>query len=95
MKQKVRIIAFLELLFAVDKDDRSLKFERIAAATLVDKNDVEFTAKKTDIKLIPKSSLYIPVYWNARSIGNKQHRIERKNIQDDVLPQNIIHHKRI
>lgn len=30
LKQKVRIINFLELLFEVDKDDRSLKFDRIA-----------------------------------------------------------------
>ena len=31
LKQKVRIISFLELLFEVDKDDRSLKFDRIAS----------------------------------------------------------------
>lgn len=30
LEQKVRIIAFLELLFAVNKDDRSLSFDRIA-----------------------------------------------------------------
>jgi hypothetical protein len=30
LKQKVRIIAFLEFLFEVEKDDRSLSFERIA-----------------------------------------------------------------
>ena len=29
---KVKIINFLELLFAVDKDDRSLRFDRIASS---------------------------------------------------------------
>jgi 26S proteasome regulatory subunit N9 len=42
----VRIIAFLELLFAVDKDDRSLKFDRIAHHCQVDKNDVELLLMK-------------------------------------------------
>jgi len=31
LDQKVKIIAFLELLFEVDKDERSLSFDRISA----------------------------------------------------------------
>jgi 26S proteasome regulatory subunit N9 len=42
----VRIISFLELLFEVEKDDRSLKFDRIAAHCKVDKNDVELLLMK-------------------------------------------------
>lgn len=42
----MRIIAFLELLFAVNKDDRSLTFERIAGVCLIDKTDVEFLVMK-------------------------------------------------
>lgn len=42
----MRIISFLELLFEVEKDDRSLKFDRIAAHCKVDKNDVELLLMK-------------------------------------------------
>ena len=46
LKQKVRIIAFLELLFAVDKDDRSLSFERISQHCVIEKGDVELLVMK-------------------------------------------------
>jgi 26S proteasome regulatory subunit N9 len=46
LQQKVRIIAFLELLFEVDKDDRSLKFDRIAHHCKLDKGDVELMLMK-------------------------------------------------
>ena len=46
MTQKVRIISFLELLFEVDKDDRSLKFDRIAQHCSIDKSDVELMLMK-------------------------------------------------
>jgi 26S proteasome regulatory subunit N9 len=46
LQQKVRIIAFLELLFEVDKDDSSLKFDRIAHHCRLDKNDVELLLMK-------------------------------------------------
>lgn len=42
----MRIISFLELLFEVDKDDRSLKFDRIARHCQLDKNDVEMLLMK-------------------------------------------------
>jgi 26S proteasome regulatory subunit N9 len=46
LQQKVRIISFLELLFEVDKDDRSLKFDRIAQHCKLDKGDVELLLMK-------------------------------------------------
>jgi 26S proteasome regulatory subunit N9 len=46
LAQKVRIISFLELLFEVDKDDRSLKFDRIAKHCHLDKSDVELLLMK-------------------------------------------------
>ena len=46
LKQKVRIIAFLEVLFAVNKDERSLSFEKIAYHCKIDKNDVELLVMK-------------------------------------------------
>ena len=46
LEQKVRIISFLELLFAVNKDDRSLTFDRIAAHCQIEKIDVELLVMK-------------------------------------------------
>lgn len=46
LKQKVRIIAFLELLFEVDKDDRSLSFDRISSHCKIEKIDVELLVMK-------------------------------------------------
>ena len=42
----MRIIAFLELLFEVNKDDRSLSFDRIAAHCNIGKDDVELLVMK-------------------------------------------------
>lgn len=36
----------MELLFEVDKDDRSLKFDRISTYSQIDKNDVELLLMK-------------------------------------------------
>lgn len=46
LSKKVRIIAFLELVFACDKDDRSLTFERLAATCQVKAIDVEMLLMK-------------------------------------------------
>ena len=43
---KVKIINFLELLFACDKDDRSLRFERVAQSCQIQVNEVEFLVMK-------------------------------------------------
>jgi 26S proteasome regulatory subunit N9 len=46
LKQKVRIISFLELLFEVDKDERSLGFARIAEHCQIAQDDVELMLMK-------------------------------------------------
>ena len=46
LHKKVRIIAFLELVFACDKDDRSLSFDRLAQTCQVGPNDVEMLLMK-------------------------------------------------
>ena len=46
LQQKVRIISFLELLFEVEKDDRSIKFDRIARHCHLEKGDVELLLMK-------------------------------------------------
>lgn len=46
LNKKVRIIAFLELVFACDKDDRSLTFERLGKVCSVRPSDVEMLLMK-------------------------------------------------
>lgn len=46
LQQKVRIISFLELLFEVDKNERSLSFSRIAQHCHLDVADVEMLLMK-------------------------------------------------
>ena len=49
LKLKVRIISFLEYVFTVDKDDRSLSFERISRHCQIDIIDVELLVMKSMI----------------------------------------------
>lgn len=46
LDQKVRILAFLELLFTCGKDERCLTFEQIAGKCLVQPNEVEMLVMK-------------------------------------------------
>lgn len=57
LEQKVRIIAFLELLFQVNKDDRSLSFDRIAQHCHIEKVDVELLLMKSMALGLVKGSI--------------------------------------
>lgn len=46
LEQKVRIIAFLEMIFECGKDERSITFEKIAKICQVDLVDVELLVMK-------------------------------------------------
>ena len=46
LEQKVRIIAFLEMVFTLNKDERSIPFSKIAQTCMVDEQDVEFLVMK-------------------------------------------------
>jgi 26S proteasome regulatory subunit N9 len=46
LEQKVRIIAFLEMIFECAKNERSIPFSKIAAHCLVEESDVEFLVMK-------------------------------------------------
>lgn len=46
LEQKVRIIAFLELIFELGKDERSISFEKISKECQVDQIDVELLVMK-------------------------------------------------
>lgn len=54
---KVKIIAFLELLFEVDKDERSLKFDRIASHCHIQHNEVELLVMKAMSLELVKGSI--------------------------------------
>lgn len=57
LDQKVRIIAFLELLFEVEKDERSLSFDRIAQHCQLEKSDVELMVMKAMSLELVKGSI--------------------------------------
>lgn len=68
LNQKVRIIAFLELLFASGQHDMSISFDRIAVACNVKKEDVELLVMKAQsLELIRGSidqvSEFVQVDW--------------------------------
>jgi len=46
LEQKVRIIAFLEMIFTLGKDERSITFEKIAAECQIEQPDVELLVMK-------------------------------------------------
>lgn len=46
LEQKVRIIAFLEMVFHCGKDDRNISFARIAEACHIDVQDCEYLVMK-------------------------------------------------
>ena len=84
----MRIISFLELLFEVEKDDRSLKFDRIAAHCKVDKNDVELLLMKAMSLQLIKGNIdevdeVIHVDWMLPRYLSKSHiEIMARKLQD-------------
>ena len=46
LEQKVRIIAFLEMIFECEKDDRSIPFQKIADICKIEAQDVELLVMK-------------------------------------------------
>lgn len=47
LEQKVRIVAFLEMIFNAGKDERSMTFKRIAQGCQVEEGDVELLVMKS------------------------------------------------
>ena len=46
LEQKVRIIAFLEMIFELGKDERSISFAKIAQVCQIEQQDVELLVMK-------------------------------------------------
>jgi 26S proteasome regulatory subunit N9 len=57
LSQKVRIIAFLEYVFKLGKDDRSVSFRTIATVCQVDALDVELLVMKAMSLELVKGSI--------------------------------------
>jgi 26S proteasome regulatory subunit N9 len=57
LSQKVRIIAFLEYVFQLGKDDRSVSFRTIATVCQVDALDVELLVMKAMSLELVKGSI--------------------------------------
>jgi 26S proteasome regulatory subunit N9 len=84
----VRIISFLELLFEIEKDDRSLNFDRIVAHCKVDKNDIELLLMKAMSLQLNKGNIdevyeVIHVDWMFPRYLSKSHiQIIARILQD-------------
>lgn len=97
LQLKVRIISFLEMLFEVDKDDRSLKFDRIAQHCQLDKNDVEFLLMKAMSLELIKGSIdeveeVVHVNWMLPRYLSKGHLeiMVRKLVDWETKMDNVI-----
>ena len=78
LNQKVRIIAFLELLFACSSDEMQVPFARIAATCNIEKDDVELLVMKAQsLELIRGSidqvSQTVQVDWVMPRYLQKEH----------------------
>lgn len=88
LQQKVRIISFLELLFEVEKDDRSLKFSRIAQHCQLEKSDVELLLMKAMSLQLIKGNIdevdeVVHVDWMLPRYLSKAHlEIMTRKLQD-------------
>lgn len=93
----MRIIAFLELLFEVDKDDRSLRFDRIAQYCIIEKPDVELLLMKAMSLELIKGTIdevdeVVHVNWILPRYLSKNHlEIMARKLQDwENKMQNVI-----
>lgn len=99
LSQKVRIIAFLEYVFQLGKDDRNIRFEDIAQVCLLAHSDVELMVMKAmSLELvrgnIDEVEQKVQIDWIQPRYLNKEHLsllIERmkewESKMEDVIRQ--------
>lgn len=78
LNQKVKIIAFLEMVFLCGKDERNISFAQIAESCLIDVGDVEFLVMKAmSLELvrghIDQVAETVQVDWILPRYLNKDH----------------------
>jgi 26S proteasome regulatory subunit N9 len=98
LQQKVRIIAFLEMLFQCNKDERSITFAKVVDACLVERADVELLLMKTMSLGLVKGTIdevaeVVHVDWMMPRYLNQGHiRILANRLHDwEVKMENVIH----
>lgn len=74
----MRIIAFLELIFDLGKDERSIPFERIAAACQIETDKVEYLLIKSMSLLLVKGTIdevdqVVHIDWAMPRYLSKEH----------------------
>ena len=97
LEQKVRIIAFLEMIFELGKDDRSIPFAKIAQICNVEPVDVELLVMKAmSLDLIrgtiDEVEQRVHVDWSMPRYLSKNHLIimNSKMVQWEQKMENII-----
>lgn len=78
LTQKVRIIAFLEHIFQLGKDERNIRFQDIAQVCQVDAQDVELLVMKAMSLELVKGSIdeaaeTVEISWILPRYLNKEH----------------------
>jgi 26S proteasome regulatory subunit N9 len=78
LSQKVRIIAFLELIFDLGKDERSVPFERIASACQIEMDKVEYLLIKSMSLLLVRGTIdevdqVVHIDWAMPRYLSKEH----------------------
>jgi len=97
LEQKVRIIAFLEMIFESGKDERSIKFERIAEVCQIEQGDVELLIMKAMSLELIKGTIdeveqIVHVDWIKPRYLNKGHlqiMVNKMNEWEQKLDQTV------
>jgi len=100
LDQKVRILAFLELLFNCGKDERCLTFDQIAQRCVVQPNEVEMLVMKAmSLELVRGSidevSATVQISWTMPRYLSKDHlqvlvsRLEEWDLKMDHIIRTV------
>jgi 26S proteasome regulatory subunit N9 len=97
LEQKVRIIAFLELIFELGKDERSIPFDRIAQTCQIESQDVELLVMKAMSLDLIRGTInevdqVVHVDWSQPRYLSKNHltiMANKINAWQDKLEQTI------
>jgi 26S proteasome regulatory subunit N9 len=78
LEQKVRIIAFLEMIFELGKDERSISFAKIGETCQIEQQDVELLVMKAMSLNLIKGTIdevqqLVHVDWVQPRYLNKKH----------------------
>ena len=97
LEQKVRIIAFLELIFSLGKDERSISFAKVAETCQVENSDVQLMLMKAMSFGLIKGTIdevegVVHVEWSQPRYLSKSHleimhrkMVEWENKMDQVI----------